>query len=385
MQKVIVAFTSYPGRIGVVNKVVQSLFRQSVHADEIILYLSAMEFPYKEEGLPGNLVELLGKNGFKIEWVEDNLKSHKKYYYALQEKAEDIVITVDDDTVYAETLISDLMKSFREFPYAVSARRVRIMIKEDEQLSRYAEWDDYLDEYVNAPRMDLCAIGVGGILYPPHCASDRWFGKKNIKMMAKNQDDLWLKANEIIDGYPVVYVKPTGEDMPIEGTYENSLSIHNLCGMDNEICIEKLSGWLKNDYPKTYCEWLQSLQFREDYIVAKKHYYYKAAKLAFGEARHMPVYLYGAGKKAKYILKILYDFGMADKLDGIIVSNGKENPDTLEGIKVTPIEALDKDSQFGVICGVKDSYKCEIDHILRVYHYKYVDIDFRGIKRYYDG
>ena len=38
--RIIVSFTSYPPRIKSVHRVVESLYRQTVKADEIILYLS---------------------------------------------------------------------------------------------------------------------------------------------------------------------------------------------------------------------------------------------------------------------------------------------------------------------------------------------------------
>ena len=82
--RIIVSLTSYPPRINGVHKVVESLYRQSVKADEIVLYLSLEEFPEAEEELPATLRALIGKGGFRVAWVHGNLKSHKKYYYALQ-------------------------------------------------------------------------------------------------------------------------------------------------------------------------------------------------------------------------------------------------------------------------------------------------------------
>jgi len=89
--KVIVSFTSYPKRIGMVHKVVESLLEQTIRADAILLYLSLDEFPHEESDLPDMLREMIGKHGFRIIWVKGNLKSHKKYYYALQEYCDDVV------------------------------------------------------------------------------------------------------------------------------------------------------------------------------------------------------------------------------------------------------------------------------------------------------
>ena len=66
-------------------------------------------------------------------------------------------------------------------------------------------WESAVTEYIGLEKMDLCAVGVNGILYPPGVAKKRWFNLSLIMENAENQDDLWLKFNEVIDGIPVVY------------------------------------------------------------------------------------------------------------------------------------------------------------------------------------
>ena len=66
MKNVVISFTSYPARINMVNRVIESLFRQREQVDEIILWLSIEEFPEKYNNLPENLTNLIGKNGFHI-------------------------------------------------------------------------------------------------------------------------------------------------------------------------------------------------------------------------------------------------------------------------------------------------------------------------------
>ena len=45
MQRIIISLTSYPARIHIVYKVIESLIKQKEKADEIILWLSILEFP----------------------------------------------------------------------------------------------------------------------------------------------------------------------------------------------------------------------------------------------------------------------------------------------------------------------------------------------------
>lgn len=383
MYKIIISLTSYPRRINIVNQVIKSLWNQSVCADEIILYLSQQEFPRREKDIPADLVEMEGKNGFKIEWVEENLKSHKKYYYVLQSKKDDIVITVDDDKIYAKTLIDDLICSYKRFPRAISARGARTIVKDNGKLAEYKDWEECLDVYADMPRMDLCAIGAGGILYPPSCAQERWFHAESIRMLAEDQDDLWLKYNEIIDYIPVVYTRSTQSDTQIENTEDDALCVNNLYGGENDSCIEKLSAWISKNRAEVYKEWFTCLMQKEEFIVNKKASYSKYIKQLFDEQEGVPIYIYGAGKRAKFIINILNDLGMLDRVDGIIVSDKSGNPDVLESLIVKQLEEVDKNMTFVVIYGVAENFKSEIDGLLKDYNCKLLDLNIQTLLPYY--
>ncbi len=384
MQQIIVSLTSYPKRIDIVDKVIKSLWNQEICPDEIILYLSVIEFPQKEKDLPDKLVEMLGKRGFKIKWVEENLKSHKKYYYVLRDNnCKAIVITVDDDVIYSKTLISDLIYSYNKFPMAISARRTRIMLREGENLAKYNQWDNFFGELICEPRMDLCAIGAGGVLYPPYSVADRWFDKEKIKSMSENQDDLWLKYNEIVDRIPVVYVRPTKEDQPIENVKGTALSTDNMYGIQNDVSIEMLNEWLGRDYIESYRAWFASLMQKEDYVSYIRSYYFNIVKKSFDEMKEKPIYLYGAGKKAKAILKMLDDFGMVNRIKAVVVSNIKGNSHVMENVEVKQFDEIDKTVPFGVVYGIGKAFKDEVNDLLKDYDCDCLELDVQGIFGYY--
>ena len=75
--------------------------------DAIILYLDD-----DVEELPDSLRKL-EKYGLQIEWRPGRIKPHKKYYYAIKEHPDDIVVTVDDDVMYPAELIESLYKTHR--------------------------------------------------------------------------------------------------------------------------------------------------------------------------------------------------------------------------------------------------------------------------------
>src|SRR5690606_7617272 len=73
-----ISITSFPARIEEVNYTIETLFLQTVKADSITLYLSLDQFP--DKNIPEAL-SLQEKRGLNIEFVDDDLRSHKKYYY----------------------------------------------------------------------------------------------------------------------------------------------------------------------------------------------------------------------------------------------------------------------------------------------------------------
>lgn len=383
MQKIVVALTSYPKRINIVHEVIESLWKQKVCADEIILYLCSMEFLNKEAELPKELLFMIGKNGFKIEWVEENLKSHKKYYYALQQYSENIVITVDDDVKYAETLISDLIENYQRFPNSISARRARMIQRGKQKLLPYSEWNNYVDEYFESPRMDLCAIGVGGILYPPHCASDKWFEQEKIFYLAGNQDDLWLKYNEIVDKIPIAYIKPSENDVPIEIAKETALGIKNLYYGENDLCIERLIKYTQNNSIEIFEKWFANLLTKEEYYLKIENYYFSFVRKKFCEIGATPIYIYGAGKLAITFLGILSECQLLSQIKAIVVSDKQNNPAELLGVEVIQLEEMDETEQFSIILCVGNAYLPEIEEKLKDYYCQCYNLEIPEMMQYY--
>lgn len=383
--RIIVSFTSYPPRIKSVHRVVESLYRQTVKADEIILYLSLDEFPKVEAELPEKLRRMIGQGGFRIAWVCGNLKSHKKYYYALQEFQDAVVITVDDDKIYAETMIFDLMESYKRFPDSVSARIARIILKRPETLEQYVKWEkeEKIEECKDVPRMDLCAIGAGGVCYSPRLVNENWFHKETIMKVAGDYDDLWLKYSEIISNIPVVYTKPSQKDITIDDSQICRLSANNLYGSGNDKCISKILVLLKERYADCYEKWFSNLMTREEYIMEKKKYYAGVFNTVFDKAGNMPVYFYGAGKTARHALRILADLGLTQRITAIVVSDKAGNPSGLYGLQVKPLSELDTSRKFGVIFGVDEANQKEIMDRLTAYNYQNIELDTRVIASCY--
>ena len=227
MGRLIVSFTSYPGRIRAVRQVFDSLYAQTLQADEIILWLAEEEFPNKEADLPKVLQEDLSSNKFTLRWC-DNLGSHKKYFYAMQEYPEDIIVTVDDDLYYHPDSLERLMRAHERYPNAVAALTTSLVTL-DENLYPFPIGHWYFDfQQISEPSMLLMAGSGGGTLFPPHSIDSRIFDKQLIYDTCADDgkifaDDLLLKAGVMLQNIPVLSVKSTPY-YRLPNTQNNALS-----------------------------------------------------------------------------------------------------------------------------------------------------------------
>lgn len=203
-KQIIVSLTSFPARFEYLYLVIESIFRQTVKPDRICLYLDE---GIDKSSLPTDLLNL-EKYGLEIKIGGAQIKPHKKYYYAMQENPDSIIITVDDDHIYRRNVIEKLMSSYARYPHDVSCMRAhRIQFNPDHSVKAYNDWDYECRKYIMQPRMDLIATGIGAVLYPPHCLPKDTFDIKEIQELSLAADDIWLKVMEMLNGTKVVAVE----------------------------------------------------------------------------------------------------------------------------------------------------------------------------------
>ena len=232
----IVSLTSYPARIGFVDKTIESLIEQSERAHEIILWLSDSQFPNKEKDLPDDLLALRAR-GLRIEWTRD-LKSYKKLVPSLKRYPEDVIITADDDILYPEWWLASLIKRHKESPKNIQVMRAhRVMFDEKFNLLPYNNWDK---EIVNKPESFLNFLtGCAGCLYPPRSLDPEVIRDNIFMLLCPGQDDLWfwamaIKANTkisvpreefVLNFVPNSQVVALWKENVINGENDRSLSL----------------------------------------------------------------------------------------------------------------------------------------------------------------
>lgn len=249
-RKLIVSLTSYPARMGTLNKVLDSIYAQTRQADEIVLWLAEEQFPGKEQDLPRELLELVGEDRLTVRWCDD-LKPHKKYFYALQEYRRDLVVTIDDDLLYPEHMLENLYQCYLRHPKAVSAVRAHLMVvSEGGDIMPYSSWVKETDVCQDQPSMQLFATGGAGALYPPELFPPETFNKAAILENCLWADDLWLKAVQLIADIPVVVAQPFEDLRYVPGTQMEGLYHQNEDGNQNDVQLGKISAWMDGNVGK---------------------------------------------------------------------------------------------------------------------------------------
>lgn len=199
---VIFSLTSFPDRIDGVHYAVKSLMLQSFKPDMIILRLASEQFPDKK--LPQSL-EKLTEYGLTVKFCDEDLRSHKKYFYTMQEYPDSIVITFDDDIIYGRDVVKRLMEKHYRFPDCVVADSARLMeLDGDGNVIPYIKWKRVSSVGVNEPSLRLMALTGSGCLYPPGIMPESTFDRELLKELAFSADDLWMKYNELLCGIPVI-------------------------------------------------------------------------------------------------------------------------------------------------------------------------------------
>ena len=193
-KKIIVSFTSYPKRFHIIPTVLKSLNEQTFHINKIILILTEEDKKYYN----------LNITQIDIITVNEDLRSHNKYYYTMQKFRDYAIMTIDDDTYYAKDTFESLYKSYLENPNIVSGRRSHFMkYKKNGELEKYHNWT--IEQKNKEINFNIFLTGVGCIIYPPDILN---INEKYLPFIHETitNDDITLKYFAIQKGIPHKWV-----------------------------------------------------------------------------------------------------------------------------------------------------------------------------------
>lgn len=242
-QKVIISLTSFPARINVVWIAIETLMRQSTKPDEIILWLAREQFP-SEDKLPTELIKQK-ERGLTIRFCDD-LKSHKKYFYVMQEYPEDLIILADDDLFYPADTISMLFELHNSYPKDICCITSQHIGRDWNTLP--STWQNpYLSD-VNEHSKELQVFTGSGSLFPPHSLYKDVFDKEKMMELCLTADDLWLTIMARLQGTRVTSLnKWRAFPVEIYGTSKNSLWHVNAENGMNDLQWTKMMKYYKEN------------------------------------------------------------------------------------------------------------------------------------------
>lgn len=189
-KKVIVSLTSFPKRINYVWLTIQSLMRQTVQPDKIILWLSQEQFD-SIDCLPEKLKSLRGEI-FEIRLVKKDYRSHKKYLYAFTEFPDDCVVLVDDDIIYNYNLLEKLTQAHKLYPDRVICNFGSVIRYDNDMILSDAMWQN--DGSMEPDNQNIFFGTGGGSLFVPSLLYSNVLDIVLARRLTPLADDVWLNA-----------------------------------------------------------------------------------------------------------------------------------------------------------------------------------------------
>lgn len=192
----VVSLTSFPKRIKYVKYTIFSLLAQTYVPQKIILWLAKEQFP--QQKIPKILQKLEKQTNkrFEVKWCED-IKSYKKLIPSLIAFSNLPIITADDDVYYHPQWLEFLWLSYQKAQDCIHAHMVT-----ETQIESYSAWKTLCKNSLLNKKSSLryLSIGVGGVLYPPHCLHNDIFNINNFQKLAPLGDDLYFWAMAVLKG-----------------------------------------------------------------------------------------------------------------------------------------------------------------------------------------
>ena len=218
-KKIIISLTSYSKRILTVEPCIDSIINQSYQNFVIILWMAEKDYNEKFD-IVENLKNKYEINKFQVRITKD-IGSYKKLIPALIEFPKHIIVTADDDVIYPDNWLQNLVDGYKKQPDCIIACRChRIKLDSRNNILPYKEWNRNY-KYSSASYRNF-ATGVGGILYPPNSLSKIVFKEKLFSTLCPNADDVWFWAMAILNNRKVFLIDdPLLEINYIEGTQED--------------------------------------------------------------------------------------------------------------------------------------------------------------------
>jgi hypothetical protein len=262
--KVIISLTTISSRIDSVNRVIQSLLKNELPNDLglevlIILYISRAPFLLDTgiSKIPAALSSLCKRTALSsmnpkllIKYV-DNYGPHRKYFFSFLEQ-NDIIITVDDDTIYPKDFITTMVSAINQHDCVVAMRGREITLA-NLALDCYNKWNK--ENLSKHPSLKSVGTGKDGIAYKVNYLHKAVFDIETALTIAPKADDLWLKAHTLLEGVPTFIInKHLSDEFQEIGSSNNKKSLFsefNKMG-GNDSALAEIDRYLMSNFQTTF-------------------------------------------------------------------------------------------------------------------------------------
>lgn len=185
---IIVSLTTHSIRLNTVARTaIFSILKNTYKDIHIVLTL------YKDDVklIPEDLKLFIDNGVVELIIADTDLGPHLKYFYTMKKYRNNPIITIDDDFIYPEDTIENLVNFYNKFPDSIISRRAFVIQK---PLNYRKMLNAGLSKIFKPSYLNF-STGCGGILYPPNILKISDDNIKDILEM-KYDDDFYLKALE---------------------------------------------------------------------------------------------------------------------------------------------------------------------------------------------
>jgi hypothetical protein len=217
----VLSVTSYGDRLRSVHLALESIAAGSVLPSRLILWVDTAE----AFASPSLELKRLVERGLEIRLC-DNYGPHTKYYpYLLATGRFDApLVTADDDQIYSRWWLEGLVRSYDNYPDAVSCYRAHTITLRDDAIAPYRSWDPCVSAI---PSLLHFATGVSGAMYPPSFL--KWLKEAGagFTQVCPKADDTWLHANAVRAGVKIRQIWERPLRFPFSPGTQNMGLYHN--------------------------------------------------------------------------------------------------------------------------------------------------------------
>ena len=243
---VYISLTSIFNNQDILIQTLQSIMKQTRLPDKIYLYLSEepyiLDTGFKDKKITNSkLLKYINDNSIiHIKWVK-NIGSYRKLLPLLKDKWDEdcIIITIDDDTIYDNNLIENLINDYHKHKCVIGYRGFTPSFDKLENF-------DYL-KHLELQHLSLYNFftGKGGILYKPqffHKTHDLIFNDKIYLNTCPTGDDIWFYIVRMLNNVKGYIDNKNWQvkDLTRDGLFAKFNSKNNLNNKSFENTLKKL-------------------------------------------------------------------------------------------------------------------------------------------------